>query len=370
MYLDCKTKRAALVASPFVVCLTSYTGAQRLFICSGTVVHSYGVDGEYFSTVLTSATLIRCPKKEDAIADDIKVDVRLFDHSLCEGEILGYDFHYNVAAIRIKSDVRLQTAVIGNLDDYTECLVRSGRSPPFQLVSHRDTTTSSELIKLCPGMAVIALGRYNDDPYHIMAAPGKLILKDCGLDCGELVMANSEITKNGIGGPLINYSGCVIGLNFYRAAYTPFLPINIALKCLEHLLKYREVPQPWLGLEISDLDTTELGDLEKLIQSSPNTLSGVFVRKVESRSPASDAGISPDDIIIQIDGIHVESSLKFTSVLLDKAKEPFELVVKRAGSSTPLTLPVLPLSSRKLNRWPLPEEFNLRKPCLTMRSVP
>ncbi|XP_021723761.1 uncharacterized protein LOC110691150 isoform X2 [Chenopodium quinoa] len=173
--------------------------AQRLFICSGTIVHSYGVDGEYFSTVLTSATLIRCPKKEDAIADDIKM------HTCIAFELIYWTII--ITAIRIKSDVRLQTAVIGNLDDYTECHVRFSHSPPFKLVPHRDATTSSELIKLCPGMAVIALGRYNDDPYHIMAAPGKLILKDCGLDCGELVMADSEITKNGIGGPLINYSG-------------------------------------------------------------------------------------------------------------------------------------------------------------------
>uniref|UniRef100_A0A803NA92 Uncharacterized protein n=1 Tax=Chenopodium quinoa TaxID=63459 RepID=A0A803NA92_CHEQI len=109
----------------------------------------------------------RCPKKEDAIADDIKM------HTCIAFELIYWTII--ITAIRIKSDVRLQTAVIGNLDDYTECHVRFSHSPPFKLVPHRDATTSSELIKLCPGMAVIALGRYNDDPYHIMAAPGKLM---------------------------------------------------------------------------------------------------------------------------------------------------------------------------------------------------
>lgn len=42
----------------------------------------------------------------------------------------------------------------------------------------------------------------------------------------------------------------------------------------------REVPRPWIGLELSDLDIIELGELEKLIHSSPDTLSGVLVRKV------------------------------------------------------------------------------------------
>ncbi|KAL6538080.1 hypothetical protein OROGR_012068 [Orobanche gracilis] len=339
-YLDWNTKRAALDASPFVVALTSHIGCQRLFICSGTIVNSYGANGEFFGIILTSATLLRCPTTEDSLADDIKeyVDVYLFDRSVCEGEILGYDFHHNVAAIRIKSAVQLQTAVIRNLDDCMECHARFDDTS-FHLARHRETPTSQGLIKLCPGMAVIALGRYYDDRYHIMAAPDKLIMEDSGLDCRELGMASSEITKilywfkfsstmhaseqhnlkqfhealeNGIGGPLINYSGCVIGLNFYSLGRTPFLPINIALKCLEHLLKYREVPRPWLGLELSDLDTLDLGESEKIINISPATLSGVLVKKilegVELSSPASDTGICTDDIIVQIDGKHVGSS--------------------------------------------------------------
>ncbi|KAL6538051.1 hypothetical protein OROGR_012039 [Orobanche gracilis] len=370
-FLDWNTKRAALDASPFVVALTSHIGSQRLFICSGTIVNSYGANGEFFGTILTSATLLRCPTTEDSVADDIKVDVYLFDRSVCEGEILGYDFHHNVAAIRIKSAVQLQTAVIRNLDDCMECHARFDDTS-FHLARHRETPTSQGLIKLCPGMAVIALGRYYDDRYHIMAAPGKLIMEDSGLDCRELGMVSSEITKrdkntllhsNGIGGPLINYSGCVIGLNFYSLGRTPFLPINIALKCLEHLLKYREVPRPWLGLELSDLDTLDLGESEKIINISPATLSGVLVRKVELSSPASDAGICTDDIIVQIDGKHVGSSSEFTSVLLNKAKEPTEVIVKRSGSIAPLTLTVLPQSTKKLNRWPLPEECSVDLPC-------
>ncbi|GAU25375.1 hypothetical protein TSUD_70280, partial [Trifolium subterraneum] len=310
MHLDWNTKRAALDASPYVVALTSYTGPQRLFICSGTIVNSYGANGNFFGTILTSATLLRCPTTEDSVADDIKVDVYLFDRSVCEGEILGYDFHHNVAAIRIKSDVQLQTAVIGNLDDNMECHARFGDTS-FHLGRHRDTPTCQRLIKLCPGMAIIALGRYFDDPYHIMAAPGELMAEDSKLDCGELVIACSEITK---------------------------------------VVAVTEVPRPWIGLELSDLDIIELGELEKLIHSSPDTISGVLVRKVELRSPASDAGICTEDLIIQIDGKHVGSPLEFTSVLLDKAKEPREVIVKRAGSITPLKLTVLPQSAGKLNR--------------------
>ncbi|KAL6538176.1 hypothetical protein OROGR_012164 [Orobanche gracilis] len=71
-HLDWNTKRAALDASPFVVALTSHIGCQRLFICSGTIVNSYGANGEFFGIILTSATLLRCPTTEDSLADDIK----------------------------------------------------------------------------------------------------------------------------------------------------------------------------------------------------------------------------------------------------------------------------------------------------------
>ena len=98
----------------------------------------------------------------------------MLGRSMCEGEILGYDLHYNVAAIRIKSDVQLQTAVIGNLDKCMENHARFG-DMSFSLARHHDTLANQGLIELRPGMAVIALGRYYDDRYHIMAAPGKIM---------------------------------------------------------------------------------------------------------------------------------------------------------------------------------------------------
>lgn len=46
----------------------------------------------------------------------------------------------------------------------------------------------------------------------------------------------------GIGVPLINRNGEVIGVNIYDKRCTPFLPINIDSKCLEHFEKYRYFP--------------------------------------------------------------------------------------------------------------------------------
>ncbi|KAL6538101.1 hypothetical protein OROGR_012089 [Orobanche gracilis] len=89
-YLDWNTKRAALDASPYVVALRSHIGCQWLFICSGTIVNSCGANGEFFYTILTSATLLRCPTTEDSVADDIKVELRspACDAGICTDDII------------------------------------------------------------------------------------------------------------------------------------------------------------------------------------------------------------------------------------------------------------------------------------------
>ncbi|KAL6520856.1 hypothetical protein OROGR_017425 [Orobanche gracilis] len=48
-----------------------------------------------------------------------------------------------------------------------------------------------------------------------------------GLDCNDLLRVNCKITKCGIGGPMINLNGEVVGINFYSENFTPFLPINV-----------------------------------------------------------------------------------------------------------------------------------------------
>ncbi|XP_062026354.1 putative protease Do-like 14 [Rosa rugosa] len=74
-----------------------------------------------------------------------------------------------------------------------------------------------------------------------MAAPGIFSIDACmysigacNFDCKELMRADCNISKCGVGGPLINMYGQVIGINFYDLFYTPFLPIDIVRKCLKH----------------------------------------------------------------------------------------------------------------------------------------
>lgn len=353
IYLDVDTKRAALIASPFVVSLVSHTGGKAFFWGSGTIIECEDVDGAYLSTVLTSASLLRSPSESNAIADDIKIDVCFSDGKLFEGHVFTYDFHYNFATIKIKSDAAMPTASVRRLDDSIS-IDRSKES--FQLQPH------SELFHLCPGEAVVAVGRYYKKPYYIMAASGKFSLASFEFDCRELLTVNCKISKCGIGGPLINYHGEVIGVNFYEKLCTPFLPINLVSKCLEQFKAYGKFCRPRLGVEMINLYSASLGMLEKIIEKVPNISKGVLVEKVTKGSPAESAGLFFGDVIVQCDNIIVRSLLELHDIIFDKVGKSVELaVIREGGAHLKLDMMVEETGPDEFNRWPLPEEIKIHR---------
>lgn len=83
---------------------------------------------------------------------DIQVHVYLWDGKLCEGQVLAWDFHYNLAAVRVQSDSLLPTATLRGLDDVVSILP-TDCTRSFQLLPH------SDLFKISPGTKIITLYR-------------------------------------------------------------------------------------------------------------------------------------------------------------------------------------------------------------------
>ncbi|KAM7475479.1 hypothetical protein LguiB_022722 [Lonicera macranthoides] len=330
---------------------------------SGTIIDSTNDNGIYVSTILTSATILRTSSEEAAIPDDIKiVNVYLWDGWLFEGKVSFYDFHYNITTIKIDSDAPLPTAAIRQLDDSISVNPSELCSPEeeeldsqlFQIQPH------SEKFNLSPGDLVVGIGRYFEEPHDLMAAPGEFSLDCCKFDCKELFRANCTISKCGIGGPLINCNGEVIGVNFYDECSTPFLPINIASKCLKHFENYRTFCRPWLGMEATNLYAASLGNLEIIKRKFPNIFKGVIVEQVTEGSPADCAGILPDDVIIEFGGNSVQGFLELFGMSFDKAsskERTVDLVVLRGktGARLNLTVAVDEVTADRFYRWPLPK---------------
>ncbi|XP_015576313.1 putative protease Do-like 14 [Ricinus communis] len=344
--LDIYTKRAALRASVSVVSLISYSGGDEIFQGSGTVIESDDTGG----IILTSADLIRSPLSGNSIADAIKVVVHLSDDVLLDGQIVAFDFHYNIVVVKIQTKAPLTIACLRHLDDsITVDPSEVVQDKPFQLRPH------SNSYNLIPGDRVIALGRYFVKPHALMAAPGEFSINQCEYQCKELFRANCSITRCGVGGPLINRYGEVIGICFYDCCHTPFLPVNLASKWWNRYKKYGETRRPWLAMELTNLYAVRLDILEKIIQKFPNTFKGVMVEEVIPGSSAHSAGIRPNDVIVQFGGKTILSFLELLEVMWDKVGDPVELVVLRASDGVRLhfSMVVDEATPEKFYSWPL-----------------
>ncbi|KAL6509962.1 hypothetical protein OROMI_034984 [Orobanche minor] len=277
---------------------------ELLSLTTGTIIECIKqVDGTHSSTI-TSATLLG----SHADADDIEVDIYVYDGTAFVGHVFAHDLHYNLALLNVRSDRPLPTVTLRLLDESISIDPMEIVRPPgnkLQLRPH------SNLFSISPGDLVIAIGRLDLDS-RLMVAPGEFSI-DCSLlDCKELLRTSCRISMCGIGGPLINRFGEVIGINFMHDQYTPFLPTNIVSKWLMHFKEQGRFRRPWLGMQVSNLYAAPPTKLEFIIQNFPNIFKGVIVESVTPGSSADSAGILPDDVIVQCnnDIVHVFLEVK------------------------------------------------------------
>ncbi|KAL6655517.1 hypothetical protein ACP70R_006343 [Stipagrostis hirtigluma subsp. patula] len=185
--------------SQSVVALASFNGNTRWFACSGILV-----EFNLRTSVLTSASLIRSSDDENKIDDNLRIEVRLPNGQCVKGTLQYCNLQYNIAVVNTMVLPEFRTANIYH---------------PMQIQT---------------GSEVVAVGRL----FHrgkLTATPGIVTDKKSNFCCDELLMSTCKISKGGIGGPLVDFNGNFIGMNFYDEGETPFLPRNIIL---EHLKKF------------------------------------------------------------------------------------------------------------------------------------
>ncbi|CAN6224366.1 unnamed protein product [Urochloa humidicola] len=192
-----------------VVSLASFNGSTRLFACTGFFIDwDDGCHDNSVSTILTSASLVRNPDGENELADSLMIAVLLPEGGdPIEGTLIHYNLHYNVALVSVKN---FRAKYPANLK--------------------HEWVNESKLV---------AVGRCFQSG-DLMASRGKLVGWSGPLQCDMLLYSTCKITKAGIGGPVVDYKGRFVGMNFFDPKMgTPFLFCDDIVAILECFKKKR-----------------------------------------------------------------------------------------------------------------------------------
>lgn len=228
-------------------------------------------------------------------ADEIMVT--LWDGREFEAIRVGSDPKTDIALIKLKGNVKLVPAVLGDSDkiEVGEWVVAIGN--PFGL----DHTVTAGIIS-AKGR-IIGAGPYDD-----------------------FIQTDASINPGNSGGPLINTSGKVIGVNTAIVASGQgigfAIPINLVRDVVAQLKNNGKVVRGWIGVMIQDITP----DLMKSFKLKDDK--GVLVSDVVKGSPAENA-LRRGDIIISFNNnpINKMSELpRLVAVTPVGTKVPVEII--------------------------------------------
>ncbi len=118
-------------------------------------------------------------------------------------------------------------------------------------------------------------------------------------DYDSFIQTDAAINRGNSGGPLFNLEGEVIGVN--SAILSPSggsvgigfsIPSNLARSVVDQLLEFGETRRGWIGVGIQNVNA---GIAESFGLRRPR---GALVSRVDSGSPAEEAGLQPGDLIL------------------------------------------------------------------------
>jgi serine protease Do len=216
-----------------------------------------------------------------------EIQVTFPDGKDYEAEIVGHDARTDVALIKIEPDRPLTALPLGDSD-------------PLE-----------------PGEWVMAVG----NPFGLPGGGNSVSVgvvsfkgRDLQLQRGtsiDMIQTDAAINPGNSGGPLLNTRGEVIGINArivtggasrVNAGVGFSVPINVAKEILPQLRETGKVVRGWMGVTIQPL-TEALAETYGLEEAR-----GAVVTSVTPGSPAEDAGLEPDDVVLNANGKKIEDS--------------------------------------------------------------
>jgi S1-C subfamily serine protease len=162
----------------------------------------------------------------------------------------------------------------------------------------------------------------------------------------DVIQTDAAINRGNSGGPLLDLSGRVIGINTAGVGAGTAENIGFAIAIdrarphIEQAMEDPEAPLPFLGVSTETV-TPELAAVEGLTVDE-----GVLVVALAQGGPAEAAGIQGGDVIVAVDGETVADNADLQDRLLEHQPEDEVEVTVVRGSDTQdftVTLGVRPL---------------------------
>jgi serine protease Do len=245
------------------------------------------------------------------VKDAEDITVKLVDGREFEAKLIGTDPESDVAVIKIDAE-NLPTLELADSDkiEVGEWVVAIGN--PFGL-----THTVTAGIVSAKGRSDVGLATYED-----------------------YIQTDAAINPGNSGGPLITLDGKVVGIN--TAILGPggnigigfAIPINWAKNAFDQLIESGTVVRGYLGIYYEEL-TPALARAFGLDEDAK----GVAITSVLDDTPAADAGLKHNDVIVEFNGKSIKDKdafLKRVAVLKPGTK--VKLVVLRDGKRKSVTV--------------------------------
>src|SRR6266849_3861460 len=119
----------------------------------------------------------------------------------------------------------------------------------------------------------------------------------------DFIQTDASINPGNSGGALVDLQGRLVGINTAILAAGGgnigigfAVPISMARKVMDQILRYGEVKRGCIGVAIQDLTP----DIAQAMNTQHTT--GAIIRRVEQGSPADRAGLRSGDLVVAING--------------------------------------------------------------------
>lgn len=136
----------------------------------------------------------------------------------------------------------------------------------------------------------------------------------------SFIQTDAAINPGNSGGALVNKSGELVGINTAilsrTGSYTGYgfaVPVDIARKVFDDLVKYGVVQKAVLGASVVEYDYASAKKYD--LNTNVKNFNGVLLERLDRDGPAIEAGLKLGDIITKVNGVDVNTQSAFEEEL-------------------------------------------------------